>query len=283
MDQNIKVTMTKQEAIKYYANKIVEDSLADCSEFNYCMSNEYYEDDGFVKEHQEEILEIIKLDERVADVYIDKSSKPNTFDMVFWTDYCPHHWEEYDLSKQTQSKVLRKFIDQLINIKNNSIFLLNTSTQRVINDFLIANRFRFPLTEKEKDKSSNMLKEFICNTNFFNKYLDKYKVVINRENIKELIVELQDKLQSLEIYKKDFIQMLSKEDVDKMFEIFEKDKVFPDKYIGPCMYKDGNKYLAIDNTSCEMYIEEFDTEDDCINYLFHGGDEEEEEEENEPV
>lgn len=279
MDQNIKVTMTKQEAIKYYANKIVEDSLADCSEFNYCMSNEYYEDDGFVKENQEEILEIIKLDERVADVYIDKSSKPNTFDMVFWTDYCPHYWDEYDLSKQTQSKVLRKFIDQLINIKNNSIFLLNTSTQRVINDFLIANRFRFPLTEEEKDESSNMLKEFICNTNFFNKYLAKYKVVINKENIKELIVELQEKLQSLEIYKKDFIQILSKEDVDRMFEIFEKDKVFPDKYIGPCMYKDGNKYLAIDNSSCEMYIEEFNTEDECVNYLFHDENEEEEEQE----
>lgn len=282
MDQNINVTMTKQEAIKYYANKIVEDSLVECSEFNYCMTIEHYNDDGFVKENQEAILEEIKKDERVADVYIDKSDKPNTFDMVFWTDYCPHYYEEYELPKSTQSMVLRKFIDQLINIKDNSIFLLNATTQNIINDLLKANKFRFPLTDEEKTHANNMLKEYISNTNFFSNYLDKYKVIVNKENIKELIVELQGKLQNLEIYKKDCIQVLSKEDMDKMFEIFEKDKIFPDKYIGLCMYKDGDKYLAIDNTSCEMYIEEFDTEEECTNYLFHG-DEEEEEEENEPV
>lgn len=31
MEQNIEIKMTKQEAIKYYANKIIEDSLAECS------------------------------------------------------------------------------------------------------------------------------------------------------------------------------------------------------------------------------------------------------------
>lgn len=280
MDQNIKVTMTKPEAIKYYANKMIEDSLEECSEFNYCMSVEHYKDDGFVKKNQEEILKVIKLDERVADVCIDKKSKPYTFDMVFWTDYCPGYYEEYDFSKETQSKVLRKFIDRLINFKDNSIFLLNVSTQTEINEFLKDNSSRLLLSEDEKEDANNMLKELVCNTNFFNKYLDKYKVMINRENIKELIIELQ-KLLDLQIYKKESIGILSKKELDKMLEIFETDKIFPDKYIGLYMCKDGDKYLAIDNRSCEVYIEEFDTEKECIDYLYP--DEEEEEECNEPI
>ena len=40
MEQYIQVTMTKQEAIKYYANKIIEDSLSECSECNYCMKTD---------------------------------------------------------------------------------------------------------------------------------------------------------------------------------------------------------------------------------------------------
>lgn len=281
MDQNIKVTMTKPEAIKYYANKMIEDSLEECSEFNYCMSVEHYKDDGFVKKNQEEILKVIKLDERVADVFIDKESKPYTFDMVFWTDYCPGYYEEYDLSKETQSKVLRKFIDRLINFKNNSIFLLNVSTQTEINEFLKDNSSRLLLSEGEKEDANNMLKEFVCSTNFFNKHLDKYKVIINKENIKELIIELQEKLLDLQIYKKESIGILSKKELDKMLEIFETDEIFPDKYIGLYMCKDGDKYLAIDNRSCEVYIEEFDTEKECIDYLYP--DEEEEEECNEPI
>lgn len=280
MNQNIEVTMTKQEAIEYYSNKIIEDSLVDCSEFNYCMSNEKYNDKGFVKENQNEILEIIKQDERVADVYLDKSSEPFTFDMVFWTDYCPHYWEEYDLSKEIQSKVLRKFVDQTIRIKNNIMFLYNTTTQNLINDFIDTNKF---IAEDNKNDINNMLKEYVFKTEFASKYIDKYKIIINKENINELIDELQDKLKMLEMYKKDSILILSKEDMDEMLKIYEKDKTFPDKYIGPCMYKDGNKYLAVDNSNCEMYIEEFDTEEDCTNYLLHAEIEEEEEQDNESI
>ena len=48
MQENIEVIMTKSEAVKYYANKIIEDSLEECSEFNYCMSIENYNE--FVKQ-----------------------------------------------------------------------------------------------------------------------------------------------------------------------------------------------------------------------------------------
>lgn len=285
MDQIIKVTMTRQEAIKYYANKIIEDSIEDCSEFNYCMTIEHYEDDGFVKQNQEAILKEIKNDERVADCYINKSSQPYTFDMVFWTDYCPGYYDEYDLSISVQSKVLRKFIDQLITIKNNVLFEYSTTTRETINNFLIKNDFRFPLSVKEQEASNNMLKKFITETKFFNKYLDKDKIIINKENVKELIVELQEKCNKLEIYKKDYISMITKQDVDKMLDIFEKDKIYPDRYIGVFMCKDENVYLAIDNRDGEMYIDEYKTEDECTKVLFRKihGYEEEEEEENEPI
>lgn len=285
MDQNVKVTMTRQEAIKYYANKIVEDSIEDCSEFNYCMSIEHYEDGGFVKENQKDILKAIQNDERVADCYIDKTSKPYTFDMVFWTDYCPGYYDEYDLSIKVQSKVLRKFIDQLINIKNNGIFEYSTTTREVIDGFLIRNNFNIPLSEEEQEDSKNMLKQFISETNFFNKYLDKDKVIVNKENVKELVSELQKKCNKLELYKKDYISMITKQDIDKMLDIFEKDKIYPDRYIGVFMCKDGNTYLAIDNRDGEMYIDEYKTEKECTNALFEkiNGNEEEEEEENELI
>lgn len=271
MEQNIEIKMTKQEAIKYYANKIIEDSLAECSECNYCMDIDSYDDNGFIKQHQELILEEIKKDERVADVELDG----HTFDMVFWTDYCPYCYEEHKLSKQDQSMILKNFIDQLITIKNNSIFLLNMNIQQIINELILQNNFKIPLLEDEKKEANNMLKEIICNSNFFNKYLDRYKLIIDKQNIQELIDELQVKFKQLELYKKDLIKVISKEDIDTMLKIFETNKQYPSEYIGMFRYKDleCNKYLAVDNSSGEMYIDEFDTEEECINYLLETDDE----------
>lgn len=273
MEQNVEVIMTKQEAIKYYANKIIEDSLAECSEFNYCMTIEQYGDKGFIKQNQDLILEELKKDERIADVYIDVKTK--TFDMVFWTTYCPYCYEEHKLSKQDQSMILKSFIDQLITIKNNSIFLLNMNIQQIINELILQNNFKIPLLEDEKEEANNMLKEIICNSNFFNKYLDRYKLIIDKQNIQELIDELQVKFKQLELYKRDLIKVISKEDIDTMLKIFEINKLYPSEYIGMFRYKDleCNKYLAVDNSSGEMYIDEFDTEEECINYLLETDDE----------
>ena len=156
MDQNIEVTMTKQEAFQYYANKIIEDSLSECSECNYCMDIDCYDDNGFIRQHQELILDVIKKDERVADVELDKQT--NTFDMVFWTDYCLNCYEENSLSKRNQSMILKSFIDQLITIKNNSIFLLNMNIQQIINDMVLQNNFKTSLSEDEREQANNILK-----------------------------------------------------------------------------------------------------------------------------
>lgn len=65
--------------IRYYANKIVEDGLFDTQTFSICVYFDEYKDEKFIKEHKEEILNLINLDEKVADVEIDE----NCFDMVF--------------------------------------------------------------------------------------------------------------------------------------------------------------------------------------------------------
>ena len=270
MEQYIQVTMTQEEAIRYYANKIIEDSLSDCSECNYCMNIDSYDDKGFIKQHQEQILEVIQKDERVADVELDKQT--NTFDMVFWNDYCPNCYEEHNLSKQEQSMILKNFIDQLITIKNNSIFLLNMNIQQIINEMILQNNFKIPLSEDERNQANNMLKEIICNSKFFNKYLNGYKLIIDKQNIQELIDELKIKLQQLDLYKKNLVKVLSKEDIDTMLKIFETDKQYPNEYIGIFRYKANDKYLAVDNTSGVMYIDEFDTEEECINYLLETDD-----------
>ena len=268
MEQNITVTMTKQEAIKYYANKIIEDSLADCSEFNYCMDIEYYEDKGFVKENQNSILEELKKDERIADVCIDARTK--TFDMVFWTTYCPWYYEEYDLKLEEQISILKEFIQQLDNIKG-YCFILNILIQQLITDVLLNVE---SISKKEEDDAINMLKRFIAETNFYNKYLDKYKLVINKDNVLELQKELQEKLQQLQQqlfkYRKSITRIISKKDLDRMLNILDTDKNFPDELIGTFIYKDPetNKYLGVDNRTGDVWIEEFKKEEHAIRFLY---------------
>ena len=268
MEQNIEIIMTKQEAIKYYANKIIEDSLAECSEFNYCMTIEHYEDNGFIKQNQDLILEELKKDERIADVYIDVKTK--TFDMVFWTTYCPWYYEEYDLKLEEQISILEKFIHQLDNIKG-YCFILNIPIQKLVTDVLLNVE---SITKNEEDQAINMLKEFICNTDFFNKYLDKYKLLINKDNAMELQQELQEKLQQLQQqlfnYRKSITKTISKKNLDKMLNILDTDKNFPDELLGIFIYKDpkSNKYLGIDNRTGDVWIEEFEKEEHAIKFLY---------------
>lgn len=82
-----KIEMTKDEMIRYYANKIVEDGIKDCCDFSNVIDiNDY----GDVAKYKKEILERIYRDERVADVNLDKEGN---FDMVCYTDFCPNEEE----------------------------------------------------------------------------------------------------------------------------------------------------------------------------------------------
>lgn len=273
------IKMSKEDAIKFYANKIIEEGIGNCSEFNYCVPLDFFDDNGFVRKNQEEILNRIKKDERVSDVYIDKQSEEHSFDMVFPTDYCPYYYEDTELAPRDEAKYLRKFIDKLIQINNNAASQYFTTVREVMRDFIDnPNLSRYPLSEDDKENIYNKIKEYITNTKFQDKYVDIYEVTINKENIKELIAELQEAGKKIDIYKKDYVTTLKKIQLDEMLKIHEDKKIFPDKYIGLFMYEAKNKFLAIDNYSGDLFIEEFDTKEECLDYLFGDPEEEEEEE-----
>lgn len=273
------IKMSKEDAIKFYANKIIEEGIGNCSEFNYCVPLDFFDDNGFVRKNQEEILNRIMKDERVSDVYIDNQSEEHTFDMVFPTDYCPYYYEDVELAPRDEAKYLRKFIDKLIQINNNAAPQYSSTVREIMRDFIDnPNLSRYPLSEDDREDIYNKIKEYITNTKFQDKYVDIYEVTINKENVKELIAELQDAGKKIDIYKKDYVTTLKKTQLDEMLKIHEDKKIFPDKYIGLFMYEAENKFLAIDNYSGDLFIEEFDTKEECLDYLFGDPEEEEEEE-----
>lgn len=87
--EKINIGMTKDEIIKYFENKIVKDAINDCMEFSNVVNVADYGENAI--KYKKEILEKMYNDERVADVYLDEDGY---FDMVFYTDYCPHYFEE---------------------------------------------------------------------------------------------------------------------------------------------------------------------------------------------
>lgn len=83
--EKFNIEMTKNEMIKYYASKIIEDGLTECIQCNIIIDAEKYKG---INEYKKEILEQISKDERIADVELDADGN---FDMIFYTDFCPNY------------------------------------------------------------------------------------------------------------------------------------------------------------------------------------------------
>ena len=84
--EKFKIEMTKDEMIKFYVYKIIEDGIKNCYEFSNIIDINNY---NHAKIYKKEILERIYRDEIVADVNTDKEGN---FNMVFYTDFC--HYEK---------------------------------------------------------------------------------------------------------------------------------------------------------------------------------------------
>ena len=94
--KKFKIEITKDELIRFYANKVVEDGIRDCWEFSNIINiNDYGEN---VAKFKNLILERIYRDERVADVNLDKAGN---FDMIFYTDM-----SEYSKKLPEQQRVI---------------------------------------------------------------------------------------------------------------------------------------------------------------------------------
>ena len=86
--EKFNIEMTKDEMIKYYASKIIEDALKECIQCNILVDIEKY---NLINEYKKDILEQISKDERIADIELDADGN---FDMIFYTDFCPNYDEE---------------------------------------------------------------------------------------------------------------------------------------------------------------------------------------------
>lgn len=269
------IELDEKELIKYYANKIIEDSLNDCNEFNYSTDLDNYNDNGFIEQHKDEILDKINKDERVAEVYLNKSNVPYSFDMVFWLDYCPFYYEENNLSPEEEYKYMNLFIKEMLEPISEIIIL--QSTRNLIRNFMdkfIENNN--DLDFEAKDDVYNCIKKHICNTGFNEKYIEDNEIYVDKNNIKELIKLLNKEIENIKLKEFNEIKQITIDQLNNLMNKYENDFEFINDELDVFICKDGEIYLGIDNRSGKLYIEEFKDLNKCIDYL--KGNEEEEEE-----
>lgn len=258
------IEMTEDESIRFYANKIVEDALEDCSEFHYDMDIEQYEDNGFVEQHKEQIIDRINRDERVLEVYFDE--KYSTINMCFGLDYCPYYYEEYDLSLDMERTYLKAFI--IKELKEIEEYIDIRTTRDIIRHFMdsyIENATR--LDEDMKDAIYYSIKEHICNTGFNEKYIDKYEVYVDKNNIKELIEGLENEIDKLYIKEHTDIKQISYYKFLEILNKHNKEVQFESNELGKFVTKENGIYLGINNVNGEMKMQDFDNIEKCLNYL----------------
>lgn len=185
MKEKFEVNMTKEEMLRYYANKIVEDGIRSCSEFNTIVFLKDYNTNSIkLENYKNEILQLLYRDERIADVVIDDELN---VDMVFYTDYCPFYYDDKPSLKYNelldsptyQAVMLVHFIDY---IQNRAIQESFISTRTLINDFTESSQ----MNNENKEVLSNFLKKSIIQTGFADKYIDNISVYVTHKNYKEL-------------------------------------------------------------------------------------------------
>ena len=216
MEENFSVNMTKEDMLRFFANKIVEDGIQSCSEFNTVISLTDYNTDSIkLEKYKNEILHLLYKDERVADVVIDDELN---VDMVFYTDYCPFYYEdnmgiEYNdflSSPSIQGIVLENFIEY---IQSRILEESYISTRLLINDFTAKEQSN----SKNKEILSNFLKKSIIETGFADKYIDNITIYVTHRNYKEL----EEGLSKIVKQKNKEAKKQLKEALKKMEEEFE--------------------------------------------------------------
>ncbi len=183
------IQMTKDEMLKFYTNKIVEDGIRNSQSFHNTVSlTDYNNNDLKLSNYKHEILQLLYKDERIADVEIDKELN---VDMVFYTDFCPFYYDDKESityneitdSPTYQAIILTEFVDYLQKCAFEQGYV---STRILINDFTGKRK----VSEETKNKMSNFLKKSIIQTGFVDKYIENISVYVTHKNSKELGEEL---------------------------------------------------------------------------------------------
>lgn len=185
------ISMSKEEMLRYYENKIVQDGIRECSEFNISVYLSDYGDDINLKKYKNEIMQLLYRDERIADVMIDEDY---CIDMVFWTSYCPYYYDEIeDITPKEEIKILDDFNYYCHNKILNESY---SSVREVINGFVD----RIDINKQEqRDITYNILKKNIAESGFIDKYIENNsETFITLQNKNEFEKIIEDRINKLE-------------------------------------------------------------------------------------
>lgn len=185
MKENFIINMNKEEMLRFYANKIVEDGIQSCTEYSNLIGlTDYNNGDFKLEKYKTEILQLLYRDERVSDVTIDDEMN---VDLVFYTDFCPFYYDEEESitynditdNPTYQAIMLSEFVDYMQKRIFEETYI---SSRELINNFTNQKQ----INEENKSKLSNFLKKSIIQTGFVDKYIDNVNVYVTNNNYKEL-------------------------------------------------------------------------------------------------
>lgn len=192
--EKFKIEMTKDEMIRYYANKIVEDGIKECSNFDTTIDISNYEN---ANKYRNEILQRIYRDERVADINLDRDG---IVDMVFYTDYCPFYYDEDEMIEENKynydPKLKRELLEDFSYFYTENCLFNNPyiSMRELLNQF--ANKQS--LISEDRDAIKNIIKKILIESDFVQNNLDGVEVYVTPKNYKKLEKVIEDCIQNTE-------------------------------------------------------------------------------------
>lgn len=191
-EEKFQISMTKDEMLKFYVNKIVEYGIKNCLEFENSINLKDYGEGIDLSKYKKEILLLLYKDERILDVSINEDLE---VDMTFYEDYCLHYFDieqrlddDYFVDQSIEKELLEEF---LYYYATNYLFTNPyIKIQKLMNDFA-----ENMVEGKEKRNSVvNMLKKNLNETCFIEKHIEGIDVYITPKNYKELEEAIKESL-----------------------------------------------------------------------------------------
>lgn len=177
------IEMTKNEMLKFYANKIINESIVKCSKDNGCFVPTIFLKDKLIIKNLEEIAKEIQKNRKVVKVSIDKNF--NEIDISFYAKYCPRYYRE-DISIENKDgyDFINRFVELLKQIGYPGTA---TNTRDVIMKCI---EYKCP-KDKDMGVMYDVLSIALNRSGFIDKYIEGYTVPVNEKNLQELIENME--------------------------------------------------------------------------------------------
>ena len=147
-EENSVVLTPEREKINDIVDRIVKEGTENTSGGTWVVYfDEFGEDEQFVREHQEEIVDALGKREEVADSSIEDEG----FDTTYYLNYCPNFedtWHKFDDENESQNTDLTQVLDQSELGGAKTRFRNNVAAIRLANKLSAENRN--PTTEERK-------------------------------------------------------------------------------------------------------------------------------------